>query len=181
MTPRSYSDEGVVLARRSFGEADRILSVFSKHHGRLSLIAKGVRKPESRKRGHLEVFSQIKFQASRGRTLDIITEAETIDSFAQVRRDLKKVSVAYYFMEALGRTTREGEQNRELYAIILEYLNRLRTETGLKSLRLDFILKLLIVLGFWPKGRPLIDPDSQLEQIIERKLSSARVGRKLVN
>ena len=181
MTPRTYSDEGIVLARRSFGEADRILSVFSKLHGRVSLIAKGVRKPKSRKGGHLEIFSQIKFQASHGKALDIITEVETLDPFLPIRKSLKKTALAYYFMEVVGRTTREGEPNRESYTIILEYLNRLKTETGLKNLRLDFILRLLIVLGFWPKGRPLIDPDAQLEQTIERQLFSLRVGKKVLS
>ena len=181
MTPRSFSDEGIVLARRSFGEADRILSVFSKHHGRLALIAKGVRKPESRKRGHLEIFSQIKFQASRGRSLDIITEVETLDPFLPIRKNLKRVALAYYFMEVVGRTTREGEKNEELYSHILKNLGILKSEIQLKILKNNFVSELLAILGFWPKGRPLENPDAKLSEVIERTLSTVRVGRKLVN
>ena len=64
MKPRSYTSEGIVLARRNYGEADRILVIYSKNFGRVSYMAKGVRRPKSRKRGHIEVFNYIKFQAN---------------------------------------------------------------------------------------------------------------------
>ncbi len=180
MRDRSYSDEGIVLARRNYGEADRILSVYTKNHGRLSLIAKGIRRPKSRKRGHLEVFSHFKFQAASGRGLDIMTEAELIDSFSEVRKNLKKVSLAYYFMEVLGRTTHENEVHADLFELTVEYLNRLKTEKQLKKLRLNFVLELLTLLGFWPKGKPLGNPDYKLEEVIERQITSFRVGKRML-
>jgi DNA repair protein RecO (recombination protein O) len=179
--PRTYKDEAIVLARRNFSEADRILSVYSQNHGRLSLIAKGVRRPQSRKRGHLEVFNRIKFQAARARNLDVITEAEVIDDFSEIREDLKKVSLAYYFMEVVGRTTHEEEPNPGLYSIILDNLKKLKKETKLKSLRREFIYSVLTTLGFWPKGRDLPNPDLFLEGITERQLNSVRVGKRLVS
>jgi DNA repair protein RecO (recombination protein O) len=177
---RSYADEAIVLARRNFSEADRILSVFSKDHGRLSLLAKGVRRPASRKRGHIEVFNRIKFQAVKGRGLDIMTEAEIIDSFEGVRKDLRKVALAYYFMEVIGRTIHEEEKNLELYGLLQAYLEKLKAEKKLLSLRKDFVYQVLTILGFWPKGKDLPDPDSKLEEVTERQLNSARVGKKLV-
>jgi len=177
---RSYVDEAIVLARRNFSEADRILSVFSKGHGRLSLIAKGVRRPSSRKRGHIEVFNRIKFQAVKGRGLDIMTEAEIIDSFEMVRKDLKKVALAYYFMEVIGRTIHEEEKNIELYGLLQDYLEKLKEDKKLLSLRKNFVYQVLTILGFWPKGKYLPDPDSKLEEVTERQLNSARVGKKLV-
>ena len=180
MKPRSYTDEGIVLARRNYGEADRILSVYTKNHGRISYLAKGVRRPASRKRGHIEVFNQINFQAAHGRGLDIMLEAEIIENFPEIRKSLKKVSLAYYFMEVIGRITHEGEKNEELYSHILENVRTLKTETKLKNLRLNFILKLLTLLGFWPRGKPLLDVDTKLEEVIERNISSVRVGKRLV-
>ena len=79
MTPHSFTSEGFVLARRNFGEADRIIDIYSKDKGKISLIAKGIRRPKSRKRGHLEIFSKISFQAINGKGMGILTEAETID------------------------------------------------------------------------------------------------------
>lgn len=177
---RSYNDEGIVLAKRNYSEADRILSIYSKHKGRISVIAKGVRKPRSRKRGHVEVFNLIKFNFVDGKGLGIITEAETIDSYNDIRKNLGRVALGYYLMEVVGRTTHEGEGNREVFDILIEFLERLKTERKLKKLRFDFINRLLTTLGFWPKGVPLSSPDQKLEEVIERQLSSLRVGRKLV-
>ncbi len=179
MYSHSYSDEGIILARKNYSEADRILILFSKHHGRVSLLAKGVRRPASRKRGHLEIFNYLKFQAVKGKGLDLMTEAETIDNFEAIRKNLKKVSLAYYFMEVIGRITHEGESHQELFDFLLVYLDKLKAEIKLKKLRLDFIIELLIILGFWPKGKVLINPDGKLEEVIERRLNSVRVGKKM--
>jgi DNA repair protein RecO (recombination protein O) len=179
MHSHSYSDEGIVLARKNYSEADRIVILFSKNHGRIPLLAKGVRRPTSRKRGHLEIFNYLKFQAVKGKGLDLMTEAETIDNFEAVRKNLKKVSLAYYFMEVIGRITHESDPNRELFNLILNYLNRLKTEKKLRNLRLNFLLELLICLGFWPKGKILINPDGKLEEVIERQINSVRVGKKM--
>lgn len=181
MQSRTYSSEGIILARRSYGEVDRIISVYSEKYGRLSLLAKGVRRPTSRKRGHLEIFSQIKFSAAKGRSLDIITEAETIENFAEIRKDLKKAALAFFFMEVIGRTTHEGEPHRNIYIICLENLRRLKTEKKLKTLKNNFITEILTTLGFWPKGKILPNPDLLLESVTERLLFSVRVGKKLLN
>ena len=181
MTPRSYSTEGIVLARRNYSEADRILSIFTKDHGRVGVLAKGVRKPSSKKRGHLEIFSHVRFSAIKGRGIDLISEAEIIDNFTQVRANLKKVSLAYYFMEVVGRTTHENETHEEVFRLIIEYLNKLKNEKELKKLRLNFVLELLTTLGFWPKGKPMPNPDAILEEVVEREFSSLRVGKKLVS
>lgn len=191
MRPKRYSSEGIVLARRNYSEADRILAVYCKKFGKLSLMAKGVRKPKSRKRGSLEVFSHIKFSASRGKNLDLITEVEIIDSFASMRRSLKKVAVAYYLMEVVGRVTREGEKNNEFYSHILATLRALQARglsasggkkaEALKKLRKGFVYNTLVLLGFWPKGKPMDNPDKVLENVVEREIFSARVGKKLLS
>lgn len=183
MRPKHYSSEGIVLARRNYGETDRILVVYSKAFGKISLMAKGVRKLKSRKRGSIEVFSYIKFAAARGKNLDLITEVEVIDSFLKVRKNLKKVAVAYYFMEVIGRVTRDDEKNEKLFFLLAEFLGNLRGPTSLnslKKLRKDFVYYTLVFLGFWPMRKPMDNPDYVLEDVVEREMSSARVGKKLL-
>lgn len=177
---RTYSDEGIVLARRNFGEADRILSIYSKNHGRVSAIAKGIRRLTSKKRGHLEIFSDIRFQMAEGHGIGILTEVETINSFESFKKDLKKVSLAYFFCEVIGKITHEHERNDGIFELILNYLEKLPHEARLKSLRMDFISDLLTITGFWPKGKKLVNPDEKLEEVIERSLNSIRVGRKVL-
>lgn len=181
MKPRRYSSEGIILARRNYSEADRILVVYTKQFGKLHLIAKGVRKPKSRKRGHLEIFSQINFSAARGKNLDIMTEVEIINSFESVRKNLKRVALSYYIMEVIGKITKEEQKNAELYAHVLKSLNSLKTEKALKKFRRDFVYQTLVLLGYWPKGAVLENPDYELENVIERQLTSVRVGKKILS
>ena len=180
MKPRSYTSEGIVLGRKNYGEADRILSVYSKDHGRVSLMAKGIRRPKSRKRGHLEIFSLLNFQAVSGHGIDMIIEADITDDFKEIRKSLPKVSLAYYFMEVVGKITHENEKNQELFDLILESLNGLKDGSKLKQLRFNFIQKLLTIMGYWPEGQELKDPDTVLEEVIERQISSVRVGKRML-
>ena len=177
MKPRSYTDSGVVLAKRNYGEADRILIVYSQNHGKIALIAKGVRRPKSRKRGHIEIFNLVRFQAVSGRGIDLMTEAEVINDFSQIRKNLKKVSLAYYFCEVTGKITHDGEPNLEVFNLLTENLEKLKSAKELKTLRLDFIFRMLTILGFWPRGKTLSNPDEKLEEVIERQLTSVRVGK----
>jgi DNA repair protein RecO (recombination protein O) len=180
MKPRSYTSEGIVLTRRNFGEADRILVLYTKDFGRISLLAKGIRRPKSRKRGHVEVFNKIKFQAVSGHGLDLITEAEVIETFTEIRMSLRKISLAYYIMEVIGKITHEGEENIGVYNLLLNSLQKLKSTKLLKKLRLDFVSNLLIILGYWPGDKVLDSPDEKLEEVIERALYSERVGKRMI-
>ena len=181
MKNKNYSASGIVLARKNYSEGDRILVVFTQNHGKVHLLAKGVRKPKSKKRGSLEVFNHIRFQAVSSKGLDLMTEAEVIDTFSSARKNLNKISLYYYFTEVIGRVTRENEKNIELYELILKYLKLVENEVSSKKIRYDFIYEVLTTLGFWPKGRVLDNPDHFLEQVTERKISSIRVGKRLLS
>ncbi|MGB6839171.1 MAG: DNA repair protein RecO [Microgenomates group bacterium] len=181
MRPKRYSSEAIVLARKNYSEADRIIVVYSRNYGKLHLLAKGVRKLESRKRGSLEIFNHFRFSAARGRNLDIMTETEIINSFPQIRNDLKRVSVAYYLVEVVGRITKEEEKNEELFNLLLKTLKKIKTTKALRKLRKDFVYNILVLLGFWPKGKVLDNHDIVLEEVLELNINSVRVGKKLLS
>lgn len=180
MIPHSFTSDGLVLGRRNFGEADRIINVYSKGKGKVSLIAKGVRKPGSKKRGHIEIFSKIRFQAVNGKGMGILTEVETLDDYEEIRKSIRKVSLAYYFVEVLGKAVHEGEGNTELYDLLTGVMDELKTAKKLKDLRLRFVTNLLKILGYWPNDKNLPFPDEKLEEVLERELYSKRVGGKMV-
>jgi DNA repair protein RecO (recombination protein O) len=177
---RTYTSEGIVLSRKNYGEADRILIVISKHFGKISLLAKSIRKIKSKKRGHLEIFSKIKFSAVKGHGMDIITETETINDFSGVRINLNKISLAYYFCEVVNKITHEDEQRSLVFSLLSSALEELEEETELKKLRLRFIYDLLTDMGYWPVGKKLIDADIVLDEVLERKLNSIRVGKQIL-
>ncbi len=180
MRQRSYSSKGIILSRKNYGEADRILVVISEDFGKVSLLAKGIRKIKSKKRGHLEIFSEVKFSAVKGQGFDIMTEAETINDFAGVRINLNKISLAYYFCEVVNKITHEDGHMSTVYSLLSTVLEQLESETELKKLRLKFIYDLLTDMGYWPEDKKLIDADIVLDDVLERKINSVRVGKKVL-
>ncbi len=177
MKQHSYSSEGIVLSRKNYGEADRILIVISKDYGKISLLAKGIRKIKSKKRGHLEIFSKVKFSAIGGKGMDIMIEAQTLNDYAGVRVNLNKISLAYYFCEVISKITHEDGQRSLVFDLLSLALEELEQEIELKKLRLKFIYELLTDMGYWPEGKKIIDADIVLDDVIERKINSVRVGK----
>ena len=179
MIPRTYSSEGIILSRKNYSEADRILTIFSKNYGKLQMLAKGVRKVKSRKRGAIEVFSEIKFSAARTKGLDLITEVETLDNHPVIRKNLKKVSLAYFFVEVTQRLINAEEKNLDAYYLLSRYLEELENEIKLRELKDRFLHGLFVTLGYWPAGKELTSPDSLLAEVVERAINSQKVGKKL--
>lgn len=180
MNYKTYSSEGIILARRNFGEADRILILFTEDFGKISLIAKGARKLTSRKRGGIEIFNHIKFSAVKSRGIDILTEVQVVYSPDGVKNDLRKISIGYYFCEVVGKITSDEEKHLQVFELLHGYFEKLEISKNLKRLRLEFVNEILIEIGFWPKGKKMDNPDLVLESVMERKLNSSRVGRKML-
>lgn len=180
----SYSDQAIILKRTDFDEAKRIITLLTKNHGKTSAVAPGVRKVTSRKASHLELFNHSRVFLIRGKNLDIITEAETIDSFENIRSDLKKIGQAYYLVELVDSLLPAGQKNYQVFYLLLNVLAQLNNYSANKLLR-SFEIDLLKNLGFWSDevhGRNYpADPKAQarfnqllIEQIIERELKSAK-------
>lgn len=181
MRGRLFSSLGLVLSKVNYGEADRILFVLTYHYGRLALLAKGVRRINSRKRGSLEIFNLIRFQASRGKNLDVIREVELVNSFDKIRTSLKKITLAYYFSEVLLKVLPDGEENKKIFDISLSYFEKLENERNLSALRQKFLFDILTSLGFWPKDKELKNFDFILERVLEKKINAKRIGIKVLS
>ena len=145
---RTYKALGVVLRQINFGEADRLLTVFTKQYGKLRLMAKGVRKTTSRKRGHLEVFSHASLACVTGKNIDLITEAETINHYPFLGKNLNRVRIAYLFAELIDQLTAENQENQEVYYLLNEAFSQLNSLKAPQDLIINFEKKLLQSLGF---------------------------------
>jgi DNA repair protein RecO (recombination protein O) len=151
MTDRLYRTDALILRRSDFGEADRLLTVFTPERGKLRLLAKGVRKTTSRKAGHVELFMLTDMLIAQGRTWDIISQAEIVEPYRGLRDDLDKTSHAYYLAELVDRFTEEHDANQplfELLAVTLAHLSH--TDDAFIALRY-FELHLLSLTGFQPQ------------------------------
>jgi DNA repair protein RecO (recombination protein O) len=148
---RVYRTEAIVLRRTDFGEADRLLTVFTPDKGKLKLIAKGARKPTSRKSGHVELFSYGRFMVAVGRELDIATQAETLEPFLPLREDLLRTSYAYYVAELADAFTAERDENRPLFGLLKDAFGWLCTATSLPLVARYYELHLLSLAGYQPQ------------------------------
>lgn len=148
---RVYRTEAIVLRRTDFGEADRLLTVFTPRRGKLRLIAKGARKPSSRKSGHVELFCHSLFLVAVGRDLDIITQAETIEPFLALRTDLLRTTYAYYVAELADAFTAERDENRLLFDLLKDAFGWLCGAEDLALLARYYELHLLGLAGYQPQ------------------------------
>lgn len=117
-----YKTEAIVLRRANLGEADRVITLFTREHGRLSVVAKGARKPKSRFAGRLEPFTHLRALLGQGRTLDVVSQVEVIDPFPAVRGDLGRMSAAFFVAEVTDRATPEREPQSAIFAALRQAL-----------------------------------------------------------
>jgi DNA repair protein RecO (recombination protein O) len=151
-TQRSFRLEAVVLRHADWGEADRLLTLYTREHGKVRAIAKGARKVKSRKAGHLEPFTRVTLQLARGRDLLIVTQAETIDAYQPLREDLIKTGYASYLVELLDRFTYEEEsENYNIFRLLTASLSRVANEPDLWLAIRYYEVHLLDHLGFRPQ------------------------------
>jgi DNA repair protein RecO (recombination protein O) len=148
---RVYRTEAIVLRRTDFGEADRLLTAFTPERGKLRLVAKGARKPSSRKSGHVELFSHGQFMVAVGRDLDIITQAETLEPYLPLREDLLRTTYAYYVAELADAFTAEQDENRPLFELLKDAFGWVCAADDLPLVARYYELHLLGLAGYQPQ------------------------------
>ena len=153
MPPREHSFrvEAVVLRHSDYGEADRLLTLYTREMGKLRAIAKGVRKIRSRKAGHLEPFTRVTLQLAQARELPIVTQAETVDAYLELREDLLKTGYAAYVCEMVDRFTYEDGENQPAYHLLADTLARINTQADPYVALRYYEIHLLDGLGFRPE------------------------------
>ncbi len=148
---RLYRTEGIVLKRSDFGEADRLLVLLTPGHGKLRVLAKGVRKVPSRKAGHVEPFMRSQFLMARGRDLDIVTQVEALDTYQGLRGELVRTTYACYLIELADAFAEEGGENDALYHLLAYALGKLSSGDEPAMLARFYELRLLTYVGFRPE------------------------------
>jgi len=123
-----YRDQGVVLRTIRLGESDRIVTLVTQGHGKVRAVAKGVRKTKSRFGGRLEPTSHVALLLYEGRELDIVTQAEALEHFRVIREDLDRLARATMLLEAVDAVVQEGEQDPQLYRMLLGALRTLEAQ-----------------------------------------------------
>ncbi len=163
--PRLLRTEAVVLRRHDLGETDRILTLFTAHHGKLRAVAKGIRRPTSKLGGHLELFTHSQILLARGRNLDVITQVDTLDPFIGLRENLWRASQAYCAAELIDRLTEDHAENQPLFRLLTSTFERVATCRRPDQAVRFFEVQALGLLGYRPeitrcvKCRGALEPD----------------------
>lgn len=144
-----FRTEGVVIRRRNFGEADRIVTIFTRDHGKISALAKGVRRPRSKKAGHLELGNWCKIFVARGKNLDLLTEVETKRAFGIADFSPSKANKIYHLLELVDALTAEHQKNLQVFILLVQYLKKCAQEDDFNLVSSVFKVKLTSMLGFF--------------------------------
>jgi DNA repair protein RecO (recombination protein O) len=148
--PGLYKDEGIVLKTIKLGEADRIVTIFTRYNGKVRAVAKGVRKTKSRFGGRLEPFTRVQLMIYRGRNLDTITGADILDPFKPARASYERLAAAAALTEMVEKITPDRERSFDVYALLLAGMSSLGTRE-IDTLVPAFCVKLLSLSGYHPQ------------------------------
>ena len=176
----TLNTEVVVLRHSNWGEADRLLVIFSREAGKLRSVAKGARKIRSRKAGHLEPFTRVKVLLAHGRDFWIVTQAETVDAYLPIREDLLRTAYASRVIELLDRFSYEEGANKTLYQLLIDTLERVSTLPDPFPGVFYYEIRLLDIMGFRPELNNCVRCDAEIkaeDQFFDANLGGALCPR----
>jgi DNA repair protein RecO (recombination protein O) len=147
-----YRDDAVVLRTYKLAEADRIVVLYCRSRGKVRAVAKGVRRTRSKFGSRLEPGSVVQLQLYEGRNLDIITQAERLESFSELRADLDRYGRAALLLEIIDSAVDEQESNPALFKMLTGALRELE-RSGNALVVPTFVARFLVLEGV----QPLVD------------------------
>ncbi len=160
-----FTTEGIILKRSNYGEADRVLTIITPFKGKISVIARGVRKITSRRGGNVELLNRVRLQLFQGQGMPILSEAESIETFPKIKSDLILSTYASHVSELVQKLIPENQVNPTAYNLMVAILNLLEKNPRQIYIR-AFELKLLSDVGFWSLSQ--IEASVEIKQILEK-------------
>ena len=161
--PRMYRAEALTLRNSPFGEADLLVTLFSREAGKLRAVAKGARRPTGKLVGHLEPLTLTRLSLARGRNLDVINQAETVANFTPLKENLTAVTKGLYVAELVDGFGSEASPNEPLLNLTLDTLAAIGRAPDDDLPLLHFQLHLLAVSGLLPELQCCVECRRTLE------------------
>lgn len=122
---RNFKTEGIIIKRRDFKDADRIITVLTRDHGKIVIRASGIRRIPSRRSPHVELLNHCTLTLYNGRAFPVLTEAQMLESFSSIKEDLEKIGLAYHLCELVDGLCPENQENRQVFELLKNTLSRL--------------------------------------------------------
>ncbi len=149
--PRVWKSVAIVLRHRRLGDADRIVTLLTPGRGKVDVVAKGLLRSKSKLAGHLEPLTQCEVVLAHGRSMDLVTQAQTVEPFVGLHGSLELLSSAMYLLELADRFTVEHGDAGDVYELLDVGLQRLARGDGVQLVTRGFELGLLAATGFRPE------------------------------
>lgn len=170
--------DGIVLKRRSIGEADRLLTIFTRQHGKIQVKAAGVRKISSKRASHIEPLNRISCTVYKGQGTPVLTEATSTESFSALKENLTHVGFAYHVCELVDSLCPENQENSYVFDLLETLLKNMCEEENAGRLIHAFEVELLKALGYYSEGSVDLTGAKAsyfIESILERKLKTRQI------
>jgi len=175
---RSYRIEGIVLKRADIGETDRLVTLFTLHHGKVTVLAKGVRRLTSKRAGSLELFNHLIASVHQSRhKLDILGEVQVVNSYPAWRRQLGRITLAYQLAEVVDKLTPDNDPHPEIFSILQRSLVKIGSVGFDWHIEIkNWLVDIATELGYWPQKQAFTgDVYAFLERIISRPLHAQKM------
>lgn len=146
----TYTAETITLQSRPFEEAARLLHLYSRRRGRIEAIARGIGKPRSKLTPCTQTFSHCDLMLAEGKSLHTVTQCQTLETFASLRTDVRRLAYASYLAELVQKSTAPLAPNAGLFELLLTAVGELAAETDAELLARAFEVRWLGLIGLAP-------------------------------
>jgi DNA repair protein RecO (recombination protein O) len=148
----TYQADAIVLRRLDYGEADRIVTLLTREHGKLAAIAKGARRGRSKMAGSLELFARSSMMLAKGKNLDVVAQVERRGDVRHIAADLHRMAYACLVAEVVDKVLEDRHPVDEIFELVVRTLTDLNAPQ--RSSRADaawFLMRMLDLLGYLPQ------------------------------
>ncbi len=164
--PKTYKTEAIVLKHADLGEADRLLTLYTPNTGKICGVARGVRKTKSKLGGHVEPLMRCSLVLAHGRSLEIISQAEILESFLSIRSDLGRTAQALYLAELTDAFTSERAENYPVYTLLLDSLRLLERSPRREIFSRYFEIQIASHAGYAPQLHRCVNCEMPLKPVV---------------
>lgn len=147
LSSKSFQTEGIVIGKKNFFEADRIVEILTLEKGKIRAVVKGARRPKSKLAGSTELFTHGYFTFARGKNLDIVTAVTPMDYFQKATGDLRKVSWLFLISETLEKLMPREVPNEKMFKETLSVF-RVINRTDKPHVVYEYLYKMVVLLGY---------------------------------
>ena len=161
--PKTYRCEAVVLKNTPLGEADLLVTLFTRYQGKVRAVGKGARRGTSKLIGHLEPLTEVNMSMFRGRSMDVISQAEVINSFPALKEDLTGIAKGLYLAEMMDGFGTEASPNPELFQLMINTLHVIQADIESEIALRYFEYHLLALSGMMPELYHCVECRKELE------------------